>query len=220
MSVAHQLWGRSLTFLGRRPAPTLKPRLCLLVSRWAVPPYWAAGRSRAVSPAPCPSVSSWLWISCHGSCLWLRTKMNPLSLEISSFRPVSVTLLHFLRPVSFREVLFFHERVFVGLHRGPVPLCNCLAIFVPLVITSRSSPAEAVAAAPREAPLGIHTQASLPVGWEVGAIWMEGRSWCTQLVPWHNFLFPLTAFVSSSLLMQTARVAWCDLSGAAGLAGS
>ena len=99
--------------------------------------------------------------------------MNPLSLEISSFRPVSVTLLRFLRPVSFREVLALRERVFVELHGGPVPLCNCLAIFVPLVTTSRLSPAEAVAAAPRGALLGIHTQPpcrwggrSVPSGWK------------------------------------------------------
>lgn len=97
--------------------------------------------------------------------------MNPLSLEISSFRPVSVTLLRFLRPVSFREVLAFRERVFVGLLGGPVPLCSCLAIFVPLVITSRLSPAEAVAAAPRGAFIP-----NLPAGGVGGRCYLDGRA--------------------------------------------
>ena len=158
-------------------------------------------------PCRCLSISSWLWISCHGSWLWLRTKINPLSLKISSFRPVSVTLLCFLRPVSFREVLAFHERIFAGLHGVPVPLCNWLGIFMPLVITSRLSSAEAAAAAPLGALPG-HSYPSLPACGMGGQCYLDGRAGAmypdgslTQL--------PLSTdrLCFLSLLMQTARVA-------------
>lgn len=83
------------------------------------------------------SIFSWLWVSCHGNWLWLRTKINPLSLEIISF--MIVALLSSVRPAFFFscDVLAFHERVFIGLHAVPVPLCNQLDIFMSLVITFR-----------------------------------------------------------------------------------
>lgn len=57
------------------------------------------------------SISPWLWSSCHGSWLWLRMRINPLSLEIISLRPTTVISLSSLRPVSFCEVLAFHDSI-------------------------------------------------------------------------------------------------------------
>lgn len=162
--------GSWLVLLGPVTAPTLDPQLYSLLAEPSCPTEQQAKATWSpLQPSVCPRGS-------ESGVKGLAVTENQNESTFSGnclFWAQSVPSLSSLRLASLFEVLAVHESVFVGLQGALVPLCHPLDVFMPRVITSRSSSADATAGAPPRCP--VLAFLTVLLAWVVGGQFSLGQ---------------------------------------------